>query len=273
MFDSYNREINYLRISVTDLCNLRCMYCMPAEGITQKTHSEILSYEQIAQIVSAASDLGITKVRLTGGEPLVRKHIESLVEMIASIEKISFLGMTTNGTLLDKKAESLKHAGLSRINISLDTLDKDRYAHITRGGNIQSVLNGIDAAVKQNFILKLNMVVFPDTTREEIDTMKQFAAARNMTLQLINQFTLAREKRDGYTFDRPYDCKDCNRLRLLAHGVFKPCLHSNDEIPVDMGNISESIKRAVSLKPLHGKACLQIVSCQRLEADDGIFAP
>ncbi len=148
MFDSYNRRINYLRISVTDRCNLRCTYCMPAEGIVLMKHSDILSFEEIMQVVDAALMLGVDKIRLTGGEPLVRKGIVKLIEMIASRPGIQDLGMTTNGQLLEQFAQPLKDAGLHRINVSLDTLNPDKYRQITRGGEIDNVLKGIDSAVK-----------------------------------------------------------------------------------------------------------------------------
>ena len=133
MLDSFNREINYIRVSVTDRCNLRCVYCMPEEGIEKKTHNEILSYEQIYNVVKEAAELGVKKVRLTGGEPLVRKNIDELVAMIRTLKNIETIAMTTNALILSPIAERLKKAGLDSINISLDTLDDERYKYITRG--------------------------------------------------------------------------------------------------------------------------------------------
>ena len=144
MFDSYNRRINYLRISVTDRCNLRCTYCMPAEGIALMQHKDRLSFEEIMEVVDAAIALGVDKIRLTGGEPLVRKGIVNLVQMIASRSAIVDLGMTTNGQLLEQFAQPLKEAGLHRINVSLDTMDSEKYRQITRGGEIEKVLKGIE---------------------------------------------------------------------------------------------------------------------------------
>ena len=123
MFDSYNREIDYLRISVTDRCNLRCTYCMPEAGIALKSHSDILPYEKIVQVAAAAAELGIRKIRLTGGEPLVRKNIAFLVRELKAVPGVREVSMTSNGTLLDLLAAELKQAGLDRLNISLDTLD------------------------------------------------------------------------------------------------------------------------------------------------------
>ncbi|MBU0482819.1 MAG: radical SAM protein, partial [Proteobacteria bacterium] len=133
LIDSFGRQINYLRVSVTDKCNLRCQYCMPAEGIKLKQHADILRLEEILEIVKYAADLGISKVRLTGGEPLVRKNIEFLIENLAQIPAIKDLAMTTNGVLLADRAFNLKKLGLQRVNISLDSLDPKKYQQITRG--------------------------------------------------------------------------------------------------------------------------------------------
>ena len=133
MYDRYNRKINYLRVSVTDKCNLRCYYCMPEEGVKLLRHSDILSYEEITGVVRYGVQQGISKVRLTGGEPLVRRDITRLVAMLASISGIKDLSMSTNAQLLPEYAEDLMKAGLQRVNVSLDTLDPEKYSNITRG--------------------------------------------------------------------------------------------------------------------------------------------
>ena len=145
MFDSYGRRIDYLRISVTDRCNLRCTYCMPPEGVPLVSRAEILSYEEIAEVARAAVAMGITTIRLTGGEPLVRRGLVRLVEMLAAIGGIRDLAMTTNGILLARHARQLAAAGLHRVNVSLDATDPGRYAEITRGGDVRRVLAGIEA--------------------------------------------------------------------------------------------------------------------------------
>ena len=142
MFDSYKRKIDYLRISVTDRCNLRCTYCMPAEGIQMLRHEDILSYDEITEVIREAVALGVDKVRITGGEPLVRKGIVNLVAMISAIPGIRDLAMTTNGILLSDHAYELKAAGLHRVNISLDTTDPEEFRRITRGGDIQAPGSG-----------------------------------------------------------------------------------------------------------------------------------
>jgi len=167
--DSFGRSINYLRISVTDRCNLRCIYCMPAKGVPQMSHSEILSYEEVLAVVQAAGELGINKVRLTGGEPLVRSELPNLVGMLSQIKGIEDLSLTTNGTLLKKYAMELKQAGLSRVNVSLDTLKADKFQRITRLGKLDDVLEGIKVAKEAGFDpVKINIVVMRGINDDEI---------------------------------------------------------------------------------------------------------
>ncbi|MDK2917921.1 MAG: 3,8-cyclase [Candidatus Petromonas sp.] len=169
MFDKQGRKINYIRISVTDLCNLRCRYCMPEEGIFKKNHQDILRIEEIEEIVRVGAKLGINKVRITGGEPLVRKGIVKLVEKISDIDGINDIALTTNGTLLKKYARDLKEAGLKRVNISIDSLNKNKYEAVTRGGDLQRVLEGIEAAKKEGLTpIKLNVVLIGGFNDDEI---------------------------------------------------------------------------------------------------------
>lgn len=143
MRDNYGRNINYLRISVTDRCNLRCVYCMPEEGVKSLSHDEILRFEDTIKIVKAAATLGINKIRYTGGEPLVMKDIDKLIYETSKVQGIDDIAITTNGILLSDMAEDLKKAGLKRVNISLDTLDKDKFKSITRIGDLDKVMEGI----------------------------------------------------------------------------------------------------------------------------------
>ncbi|HSR30977.1 MAG TPA: GTP 3',8-cyclase MoaA [Anaerolineae bacterium] len=176
--DDFGRAINYLRVSVTDRCNLRCVYCMPADGIDKRAHADILRYEELALIVRAAAKLGIRKVRLTGGEPLARLGLADFVRMIAAIPGIDDLSMTTNGTLLARHAGNLADAGLQRVNISLDTLHEDRFAQITRRKRMSDVWAGIAAARDAGLTpIKFNVVVvrglnddeIPDFARRTVD--------------------------------------------------------------------------------------------------------
>lgn len=167
--DSFQRGINYLRISVTDRCNLRCIYCMPPEGVPLIDHKQILSFEEIVLVVRIAVDLGIDKIRITGGEPLVRLGIAGLVHMIKGVKGVKDISLTTNGTLLEKHAAELAQAGLNRINISLDSLKPDRFKRITRGGHLKDTLRGIEAAQQAGLNpVKINMVPMLDLNDDEI---------------------------------------------------------------------------------------------------------
>ena len=169
MNDSYGRKIQYLRLSVTDLCNYRCIYCMPETGVRKKDHSEILSIEEMTEIVRAAYALDIRKVRLTGGEPLVRKGILTLCRNIKEIDNAIELGVTTNGSLLPTMTKDLKAAGVDRLNISLDSLNPETFSKITRGGNVQNVLNGIKSAQDAGFEnIKINTVLMNGINDKDI---------------------------------------------------------------------------------------------------------
>jgi cyclic pyranopterin phosphate synthase len=186
MRDIYSRQIDYLRIAVTDRCNLRCTYCMPAEGLSLKSHSEILSMEEIFQIVQAVVPLGINKIRLTGGEPLVRLGLLSLIEQIRSLPEITDISLTTNGVLLKDFAASLKKAGLNRVNISLDTLNVGKFQQITRLGNIVRVHEGIDAALAAELEpVKLNVVIIKGVNDNEILDFVELTRNRPLHVRFI----------------------------------------------------------------------------------------
>ena len=168
--DRFDRTIDYLRISVTDRCNLRCVYCMPAGGIDLFEHREILSYEEIVRVVGIAAGLGVRKIRITGGEPLARRNVSRLVSSLRSIAGIEDISLTTNGTLLERYARELADAGLNRVNISLDSLRPDRYREITRGGELDQVMRGIGAAEDAGLLpVKINMVPVKFLNEDEIE--------------------------------------------------------------------------------------------------------
>jgi GTP 3',8-cyclase len=170
--DSYQRRIDYLRVSVTDRCNLRCTYCMPADGVPKLDHSEILRYEEILRLVRIAARTGITKIRVTGGEPLVRKDILYLCETISHIPEVESLSITTNGVLLERFAEDLVRVGVKRINISLDTLKPEKYALITREDRFHEVWRGIEAAREAGLTpIKLNAVAMRGVNDDEIEDL------------------------------------------------------------------------------------------------------
>lgn len=186
MKDAFNRTINYLRISVTDLCNLRCKYCMPEDGVEKKQHADILSVEEIETIVRAAAELGIDKVRITGGEPLVRNGILEICRRIGAIDGLKDIGITTNGILLGTMAEDLKKAGVSRVNISLDTLDPVKYRQITRRGELSDVISGISASQKAGLLpIKINTVLIGGFNDDEIGNFIEMTRYEDVDVRFI----------------------------------------------------------------------------------------
>lgn len=186
LVDRFNRPHDYLRISVTDRCNLRCVYCMPAEGVQFLKHSELLTYEEIEEVVRVGAKLGIKKIRLTGGEPLVRKDLEVLVSKLSLIDGIEDISLTTNGIFLAKKAKILKEAGITRVNISLDSLRPERYKEITRGGDVQQVLDGIKASFEVGFQpIKINTVLMKGFNDDEIPDFLKMTIDQPINLRFI----------------------------------------------------------------------------------------
>ena len=270
MKDPFGREITYLRISVTDLCNLRCVYCMPAEGVAKLSHKDILSVEEIEEIARAAAELGITKIRVTGGEPLVRKGIIEICRRISSAPGISEVCLTTNGTLLPQFAPQLRAAGIKRLNISLDSLDPETYRAITRGGELADALRGIEAARSAGFgAIKINAVLLGGVNDSEIRELAELSRDSNTHVRFIELMPIGATETgiwryipgdavlsaipeleplgtDGVTrlFALPgacgtvglisprsrHFCPSCNRIRVTSDGKLKPCLHSPDEI-------------------------------------------
>jgi cyclic pyranopterin phosphate synthase len=186
MIDLFGRAITYLRVSVTDRCNVRCVYCMPPEGVTWRPHSSILRYEEIAQVVRVAAEQGVRKVRLTGGEPLVRPNLAALVRMIADIPGIEDISLTTNGLLFASMASTLADAGLKRVNISLDTLKPARFERITRGGSFDQVIKGIAAAESAGLKpLKINAVMVRGFNDDEIEDLARLSIDRGWHVRFI----------------------------------------------------------------------------------------
>ncbi len=253
MYDRFSRKINYLRISVTDRCNLRCVYCMPECGVELMNHKDILTFEEIYEVVRFGVKHGIDKVRITGGEPLVRKGIVDLVKMIAAIPGIKDLSMTTNGALLDKFAAPLAKAGLQRVNISLDTLDDKKYNRITRVGDLSDVLKGIKAAQGAGLDpIKVNCVIKNSPMEKDAQEVAEFCDMNDLMVRFIKEMDLE----SGY-FARVIGgdgghCASCNRLRLTANGKLKPCLFSDIEFGVRELGVEQAYSKAIGLKPKSG---------------------
>jgi cyclic pyranopterin phosphate synthase len=187
LIDPFQRRIEYLRVSVTDKCNYRCSYCMPEQGAhPEGNHTEYLSYDEITRIVKAFAELGVWKIRLTGGEPLVRKNLPQLVAQISALAGIRDIALSTNAERLADHAQTLRDAGVARTNISLDSLNPIKFEQITRGGNLAKVIEGIDAAFAVGMTpVKVNMVVMKHTNFDEIPAMLDFAIAKGIYLRFI----------------------------------------------------------------------------------------
>lgn len=199
MKDAFGREIDYLRLSVTERCNLRCRYCMPEEGICKKRHEEMLTQEEMVRAVEAAAALGIRKVRITGGEPLVKKNLLAICEKVSRIEGIQEVCLTTNGTLLPRLAVPLREAGVQRLNISLDTLDPQKYAYITRRDEFYQAIRGIKAALSAGFgRVKLNTVLIGGFNDDEIGALAALTLAYPLDVRFIELMPMV----DGREFGR-----------------------------------------------------------------------
>jgi len=220
LVDSCGRLHTDLRVSVTDRCNLRCYYCMPAEGVPFRSHQEILTFEEIQRFVAVAAGLGVREVRLTGGEPLVRKDVCRLVQMLATLSGIDEVAMTTNGVLLGRYAEALKNAGLARLNISLDTLDRSKFHKISRRDELPRVLEGIAAAQRTGFRqIKLNALAIRGQSEEDVVPLATFARQHGLQLRFIEFMPL-----DGDHWDGSQVLPGAEILRILtdAFGPLEP---------------------------------------------------
>ncbi len=299
MLDNFGRDINYLRLSITDRCNLRCRYCMPENGICKKSCSDMMTEEEMIQAVEAAASLGITKVRITGGEPLIKKNVLSICKKIAETKGIEEVCVTTNGVLLKEMAGQLKDAGVDRVNISLDTLDSTKYKHMTRIGNFEDVWNGFLEALNVGFEkVKINTVLIGGFNDDEISPLAKLTKEYPVDVRFIElmpmynsgEFSseafvpysivtdkipelISVNKEDGvaklYRFPdgkgniglispvTAHFCNSCNRLRIMADGTLKPCLHSGEEFSLKgktFQEMVEEMKQAIGMKPVcHGE--------------------
>ncbi len=217
LVDGFGRRITYLRISLTDRCNLRCVYCMPEDGVQLLSHSEMLSYEEILKFVNVLAGYGVNKIRITGGEPLVRKGIVNFIEKLNNIGGIKDIAMTTNGILLDKYAQDLYNAGLKRINISLDSLDNEIFSKLTRGGNLDSVLKGINIAKTVGFEpIKINTVLMRGDNDKELMNFINFAVKNELNLRFIEYMPI------GQNISQTITSKELIDKIKIEHKDFEP---------------------------------------------------
>ena len=267
--DTFNRPINYLRISVTDRCNLRCIYCLPAEGIRLLPHGEILTYEEIAKVTRLATELGVTKLRLTGGEPLIRAKLPELVAMLAEIDKIDDISLTTNGVLLKEFAGELKQAGLKRVNVSLDSLNQDKFERISRRHKLSKVLQGIEMAKACGLEpVKINMVVMRGINDDEITDFANLTITEGWHIRFIELMPFAQENPPeghstrGRTNYHP-QFMSANKIgeRLSHLGKLEPCLPLTGNGPAKYFRFPQSSGTIGFITPVSQHFCF---NCNRL---------
>jgi len=265
LIDNWGREIDYLRISVTDRCNLRCKYCMPEEGIEFKKHDDILRYEQIIKIVKIGKKLGIKKVRITGGEPLVRKDLSKLINGLNMLE-LKDISITTNGVLFAEQAAALKKAGLDRVNLSIDTLKKDKYKKITRRDRFEDVISGIEAAFNFGFApVKLNVVLMKGINDDELLDFARLILDKPIHVRFIEYMPLGEEINGAVYYD----------MKKAKEKIEKEFKLENTEVtgngPANYYKISGSKGSIGFISPISEHFCLE---CNRLRLTaDGKFRP
>ena len=269
MLDSFAREITYLRISITDRCNYRCRYCMPEEGVEKRAHGDICSLEELRDMAAAAVRCGVKKIRVTGGEPLVRRGAVDFCRMLAEIPGVEELCITTNGSLLAEQAAALREAGVTRLNVSLDTLKEERFRAITRAGTLSDVLRGLESAERAGFEkIKLNCVLLGGVNDDEIADFAALTRAHDWQVRFIERMPMGCGRdfgaylpaqtvlercpelepvsHDGVAACCRFPgakgtvgliapmshafCSECSRIRITADGKLKPCLHSAAEL-------------------------------------------
>ena len=264
LIDNYHRHISYLRISLTDRCNLRCIYCMPKEGVSLLGHKDVLTFEEIERIASAAARLGISRVRLTGGEPLVRKGVIGLAGVLMKMPGIEDVSLTTNGTLLTEHAAALRSAGMRRINISLDTLDAKKYKRITRGGDIQKVLDGISAARREGFSpIKINVVAMRGMNDDEIEEFARLTIERPVHIRFIEFMPI-----DIATdWDKNSFISSSETREIIRRvGVLNPVDKCNKSGPAEMYRLEGAAGQLGFISPLSNHFC-DTCNRMRLTAD------
>ena len=310
MVDSYARAITYLRISITDRCNYRCRYCMPDAGIEKCAHGDICSLEELRDMAAAAVRCGVRKIRVTGGEPLVRRGAVDFCRMLSEIPGVEELCLTTNGSLLAEQAAALREAGVTHLNISLDTLKEERFRAITRLGTLSDVLRGIEAAERAGFEkIKLNCVLLGGINDDEIADFAALTRAHDWQVRFIERMPMGCGRdfgaylpaqavlercpeleaisHDGvaacYCFPgargtvgliAPMShafCSECSRVRITADGKLKPCLHSAAELSL-RGLSGDELEAAIRRGILMKPERHHMDETGETEAQRGMFA-
>lgn len=263
MVDSYGRRINYLRISLTDRCNLRCIYCMPQEGIVKKRHEDIIRYEDVLKIIKAASKIGIDKIRFTGGEPLILKDIDKLIYYTSRIDSIRDISITTNGILLSDMIDDLKNAGLKRVNISLDTLNEDKFDEITRGGDLKKVLKGIEKCLSLGIKpIKINTVMMRGINSDELLDLMELTREIPISVRFIELMPIG----EG---ERLYKKRFISSNEVISSYELIPM--EGDKSTAALYRFKDSLGSIGFISPMSHKFCN---SCNRIRiTSDGTIKP
>lgn len=264
MIDRHGRNITYMRISLTELCNLRCRYCMPEEGVEKKSHQEMLSEEELVNAVRAGAALGIKKLRITGGEPLVKKNIVSICRTLASIPGIEELCLTTNGIRLPELAKDLKAAGVNRLNLSLDTLDAGKYAYITRWGKLEDFYRGLNAALEADFEkIKINSVLIGGFNDDEIRPLAELTLKYPLDVRFIEMMPM-------------YDSGDFGPQSFISYTKVLDVLPEAQEMPPDgsvakLWRLPDAMGNIGLISPVSAHFCAE---CNRIRlTSDGKLKP
>jgi GTP 3',8-cyclase len=242
LVDAFGRPHSDLRVSVTDRCNIRCVYCMPAEGVEFKPHSAILTFEEIERFVRVIAGLGVRRLRLTGGEPLVRRGVCRLVKMLAAVPGVDEVTMTSNGVLLTESAGELRSAGVTRLNVSLDTIDREKFRQITRRDDLPKVLEGIAAAQRVGFTqIKLNAVAIRQQSEDDVVPLARFARENGFELRFIEFMPMD----GGARWERSRVLPGEEILRLLAAGIgpLEPIVSGDSRAPATEYRFADGLGR------------------------------
>jgi len=260
LVDPYGRVIDYLRVSITDLCNLRCVYCRPPQGVDLIPHDEILRYEEILTIVRVAAEMGVRKIRITGGEPLVRRGVLEFLSKLHEMEAIEDIGLTTNGTLLPLMAQDLRNAGLTRLNISLDSLRRETFKAITGGDNLDNVLDGIQSALKAGFSpVKINVVLLQGINEEDIPAFARLTLNNPTDVRFIERMPFGTELVPG----SPHSFSAAKALEIIQgeFGELLPMERNSLDGPATMFRVPGARGRIGIIDPITGHFC---GTCNRL---------
>ena len=262
MIDAFDRDVNYLRISVTDRCNFRCRYCMPVEGVPYADRDEFLTFDEILEIVRVANSLGIRNFRLTGGEPLVRGALPDLVRAMRDRCEVDDLSMTTNGYLLPRYARELKEAGLDRVNISIDSLDPEKFRWIARGGDLHSVLTGLESALDVGLEpVKVNTVVMGGVNDDEMESLIEYLAVdRPVAVRFIEYMPIGEATTAGFSFVNLTE----ERVRLTRKLGLVPAGRGRGNGPARYWRVPGGMGSVGFITPVSDKYC---ATCSRLRLD------